>query len=109
MAEFLDFALKLTLVVFMIGNLLDMGLKLQLSEALRDLRDVRFVSLSVLWGFVLLPGLAVAITMIIPMEPPHAMGLILLGMTPCAPFLPPMVERAKGDLGYAAAFSRRPL
>src|SRR5512142_2905838 len=93
-ANVLEVALKLTLVVFMIGNLLDMGLKLQLSEAMQDLRDVRFVSLSVLWGFVLLPGLAFAITMIIPMERAYAMGLILLGVFPCAPFLPPMVERA---------------
>ena len=104
MAEFLDIALKLTLVVFMIGNLLDMGLKLQLSEAIQGLRDVRFVSWSLLWGFVLLPGIAFGITKTIPMESPYAMGLILLGMTPCAPFLPPMVERAKGDMGYTAAF-----
>ncbi len=104
MANVLEVALKLTLVVFMVGNLLDMGLKLQLSEAMQDLRDVRFVSLSVLWGFVLLPGLAFAITMIIPMERAYAMGLILLGMCPCAPFLPPMVERAKGDMSYTAAF-----
>ena len=32
------------------------------------------------------------------------MGLILIGMTPCAPFLPMMVERARGDMGYAASF-----
>ena len=104
MAEFLDLALKLTLVVFMIGNLLDMGLKLQLSEAIQGLRDIRFVFWSLFWGFVLLPGLAFGLTKIIPMEGPYAMGLILLGMTPCAPFLPPMAERAKGDMGYTAAF-----
>lgn len=104
MADVLDLALKLTLVVFMIGNLLDMGLKLQLSEAFRGLRDVRFVFWSLLWGFVLVPGIALAITKIIPIESPYAMGLILLGMTPCAPFLLPMVHRAKGDMGYTAAF-----
>jgi BASS family bile acid:Na+ symporter len=32
------------------------------------------------------------------------MGLILLGMAPCAPFLPMLVGKAKGDLGYTAAF-----
>ena len=30
--------------------------------------------------------------------------MILLGMAPCAPFLPMMVEKARGDLAYAAAF-----
>ena len=32
------------------------------------------------------------------------MGLVLLGMAPCAPFLPMMVDKARGDLAYAAAF-----
>ena len=104
MAETLELVLKLSLVIFMVGNLFDMGLKLNLGEALRDLRNIRFVGFSVLWGFVLLPGLAYAIARIMPMAHPYAMGLVLLGMTPCAPFLPPMVERAKGDMGYAAAF-----
>lgn len=102
--EFLGTLLKVTLVIFMVGNLLDMGLRLRLAEALRDLRNVRFVLASLAWGFVLLPALAYAIASLFPVAHPYAMGLILLGMTPCAPFLPPMVDRAKGDLGYAAAF-----
>ena len=32
------------------------------------------------------------------------MGLILLGLTPCAPLLPMVAERARGDLNYAATF-----
>jgi BASS family bile acid:Na+ symporter len=100
----LEGLLKLSLVIFMAGNLLDMGLRLQMKEALHDLRDVRFVVLSVVWGFVALPAVAYAITEIIPMAHPFAMGLILLGMTPCAPFLPPMVDRARGDMGYTATF-----
>jgi bile acid:Na+ symporter, BASS family len=104
MAEALDTLLKITLVLFMVGNLLDMGLRLKLGEALRDLRDVRFVVLALVWGFVALPALALLITLLLPMAHPFAMGLLLLGMTPCAPFLPPMVDRARGDLGYTAAF-----
>jgi BASS family bile acid:Na+ symporter len=103
-AETLQVILKVTLIIFMVGNLLDMGLRLRLNEALRDLRDARFVALSVAWGFVLLLGLAWLLTHVIPLAPPFAMGLGLLDMTPCAPFLPPMVDRAKGDMGYTAAF-----
>ena len=104
MAEILQILLKASLVIFMVGNLLDMGLRLKLREALGGLRNVRFVVLSVLWGFVLCPALAYVLTMIIPLEPPYAMGMILLGMAPCAPFLPMMVDKAHGDLAYAAAF-----
>lgn len=96
--------LKISLVIFMVGNLLDMGLRLRMSEALRGLRNARFVVASLLWGFVLLPAFAYVITAILPMAHPFAMGLTLLGMAPCAPFLPPMVDRARGDLGLAAAF-----
>lgn len=104
MLETLDKLLKLTLVIFMVGNLLDMGLRLKMKEALAGLRNVRFVSLSILWGFFLCPALAYVLTKIIPLDPYYAMGMVLLGMTPCAPFLPPMVEKARGDMGYAAAF-----
>ncbi|MCK7490681.1 MAG: hypothetical protein MZW92_02035 [Comamonadaceae bacterium] len=40
----------------------------------------------------------------IPLEAPYAMGLILIGLAPCAPFLPMMVDRARGDMGYTASF-----
>ncbi len=104
MTELLSTLLKISLMVFMFGSLLDMGLRVRLREALGGLRNVRFVALSLLWGFVLGPGLASLLTLIVSLEAPHAMGLLLLGMTPCAPFLPMMVERAGGDARYVAAF-----
>ncbi len=102
--ELLNVLLKITLVIFMVGNLLDMGLRLKLTEALAGLRNPRFVMFSLLWGFVVCPALAWLLAHVIPIAHPYAVGMILLGMTPCAPFLPPMVERARGDLGYTAAF-----
>ena len=42
----LDIALKISLVLFMVGNLLDMGLLLKVQAALGALRNVRFVSLA---------------------------------------------------------------
>ncbi len=43
MAPVLTVALKISLVLFMAGNLLEMGLKLDPRNALRGLRDARFV------------------------------------------------------------------
>jgi BASS family bile acid:Na+ symporter len=104
MAEALMLPLEITLVIFMAGNLLDMGLRLDPRDALRGLRDVRFSLYSLLWGFVLGPALAWVITRALALEPPYATGLLLLGMTPCAPFLPAILARAEADLGYTAAF-----
>jgi BASS family bile acid:Na+ symporter len=104
MTETLTILLKITVVIFMAGNLLDLGLRINLQAALRGLRDVRFVTLSVLWAFVLCPALAYVLPMVIPLTPPYAMGLILLGLAPCAPLLPMLSDKARGDLNYAASF-----
>jgi BASS family bile acid:Na+ symporter len=95
---------KVSLAIFMAGSLLEMGLRLNLADAFRGLRSVRFVAHSLVWSFVLCPALAWAITRVFPLEAPYAIGLILLGMAPCAPFVPMLVDKAKGDLGYTAAF-----
>lgn len=104
MLEILRFALKLSLATFVVGNLLDMGLRLELGTTLARLRDARFVILSLLCGFVLCPLLAFGLTRLMPLSPPYALGMILLGMAPCAPALPTLVERARGEIGDAAAF-----
>lgn len=104
MIETLIIMLKITMVIFMVGNLLDLGLRIDIKEAVRGLRDVRFVTLSVLWAFVLCPALAILLTFVIPLTEPYALGLILVSLAPCAPFLPMMTERARGDLNYAATF-----
>jgi BASS family bile acid:Na+ symporter len=96
--------LKISLVIFMAGNLLEMGLKLNPKDALKGLKNIRFISYTLLWGFVVGPALAYAVTLVIPLAEPYAIGMILMGMTPCAPFLPMLAKRAKGDLGYTAAF-----
>jgi BASS family bile acid:Na+ symporter len=96
--------LPITIVVFMFGNLLEMGLKLKLDEALKALRNPRFVALSLIWSFVLGPAFAVLLTKILPLAEPYALGLLLLAMVPCAPFLPVVAQKGRGDLAYVAAF-----
>lgn len=95
---------KIAMVIFIVGSLLDMGLRLNPRDALKGLRNFRFVLYTLLWGFVFGPTLAYVITLILPLDSPYAMGLLLIGMTPCTSLLPVMVNRAKGDLGYTAAF-----
>ena len=79
------------------------GAELAVGEALAALRNVRFIVMTIVWGWVLCPSFAYLLAKIIPMEQPYAIGLILLGMTPCAPFMPMMVKKARGDLAYTGA------
>ena len=98
-------ALSLTLAVFLIGSLLEVGLKLDVGAALRALRNVRFMALSVVWGYALCPALAWALTKVMPLPQAYADGMLFLSMAPCAPFFPMAAQKAKGDLAYMAAFT----
>lgn len=100
----IELLFKSSLAIFIAGNLLEMGLKLNPGEAILGLKNFRFVAHTLFWGFVIGPVLAYVITLVLPLEYPFGIGLILLGMTPGVPFMPMVVNRVKGDLGYTAAF-----
>ncbi len=102
--ETLSRLLSITVVIFMIGSLLEMGLKLDLPETRKALRNVNFLVLCLAWSFLLNPALALLLTKTIPLAKPYALGLMFLGMAPCAPFLPMVAQKAGGDLSYVAAF-----
>ena len=104
MSDILAVLFKVSLAIFMAGSLLEMGLRLNLQDSLRGLRNCRFVAYTLVWSFVLVPALAYGITLLIPLQAPYAIGLVLLGMAPCAPFVPGLVDKARGDLGFTAAF-----
>ncbi len=104
MEQILEKIQTITIVIFMVGNLLEGGLKLDVAEALAALRNARFVVLALLWCSVLGPAVAVLLTKLIPLAAPYALGLALLGMAPCSPAIPMMVRRAGGSLAYMSAF-----
>lgn len=100
----LELLLRLALVLFIAGSLLEVGLRVPLRDAFAALRDWRFTGATVLWGFVVCPVLAIVLTWVVPLEPPYALGLTLLAMAPGAPFLPAVAARAGGTPAYVAAF-----
>jgi BASS family bile acid:Na+ symporter len=97
LSDFLGPLLQVSLILFMGGSLLEMGLSLQIKDATTGLADLRFGVLVVLLGFVLGPAVAMGLAWLLHLEPAYASGLVLLGLTPCAPFLSTVVERAGGD------------
>ena len=100
----LDFMLRGCLVLFMVGSLAGVGLGLTWREALAPLQHLRFVLVSLVASWILSPVLALLLLTAVPLAPPYATGLLLLALAPCAPFAPAMVERARGDTAYLAAF-----
>jgi BASS family bile acid:Na+ symporter len=104
MDTLLQQTMGITIVIFMVGNLLEVGLRLEVFEALAALRNGRFVVISLVWCFVLGPALAVLFTTIVPLAGPYALGLVLLGMAPCSPAIPVMMRKSGGSLAYMSAF-----
>jgi bile acid:Na+ symporter, BASS family len=104
MADLLERLLGVSIAVFMAGSLLEMGLKLDLKRASHALRDVRFVVTAMVWSFAIGPALAMLLAKGLPLAEPYALGLILLGLAPCAPFVPLLAEKAGADLNYVAAY-----
>jgi len=62
MNDILMISFKVSLAIFMASSLLDMGLRLNLSDAIRGLRNIRFVAHTLVWSFVICPALAFLIT-----------------------------------------------
>jgi BASS family bile acid:Na+ symporter len=104
MTDLLEKLLGVTIAIFMAGSLLEMGLKLDLKRAAHALRDVRFVVTAVVWSFAIGPAVAMLLAKGLPLAEPYALGLILLGLAPCAPFVPLLSEKAGADLNYVAAY-----
>ena len=92
-------ALKLTVVVFMAASLFETGLRLPVGKAVRGLRSARLLTYACVFGFVLGPVLAILIARLLGLDAPYTLGLVLLGLTPCAPFLPALAGRAGADNG----------
>ena len=104
MTDLLEKLLGVTIAIFMAGSLLEMGLKLDLKRAAHALRDVRFVVTAVVWSFAIGPAVAMLLAKGLPLAEPYSLGLILLGLAPCAPFVPLLSEKAGADLNYVAAY-----
>jgi BASS family bile acid:Na+ symporter len=89
----------------MVGSFAGVGLGLAPRDVLAPLRHARFVALTLTVSWVVCPAIAYLVLQLIPIETPYATGLLLLALAPCAPFAPRMVQTARGDPAYLAAFT----
>jgi predicted Na+-dependent transporter len=88
-------------LLFVVTSMLAMSLSLSAQQMTQPLKNVRLVVLALLANFVLVPLLAYAITKLIPLDQSLQIGVILLGTAAGAPFIPKLVQGAKGNVAYA--------
>ena len=101
--QFLEITFKPLVFVFAVSNLFYMGLQVKMPEVTTGFRNKKAVALILLWGWVLGPALAYLITLILPLAEPYKITLLLSSLAPAAKYVPLMVEKARGDIGFTGA------
>lgn len=91
-------------LVFTVLNLFSMGLQVNIPVVIKKISNLKFLLMMLVWGWVVGPLIGLLITTLIPMAEPYSQVILLASLAPCAPFLPPMVGRARADVGFAGAF-----
>ena len=92
------------ILLFTVANLFVMGIQANMPEVIAVFKNKKTLALIFVWGWVLGPALAYLITWVLPLAEPYVIVVLLCSLAPCAPFLPPMVEKARGDISFAGAF-----
>jgi len=101
MSEVLEVLAKLSVLVFVISSMFSMGLSLTMTQIISPLKNTRLVILALVANFILIPAIAYGITRIIQLDESIQTGLILLATAAGAPFLPKLVEIAKGNIAFS--------
>ena len=91
-------------IVFTIANLLSMGLQVNLGKMIKIVGNPKFLGLTIGLGWVIGPAIAYLITLLFPLDNKYIIALFIGSLAPCAPFLPPLLPKAHGDIVYAGAF-----
>jgi predicted Na+-dependent transporter len=98
MSEIIQVLSNIFTLVFVVSSMLALGLSLTMQQITGPLRDVNLVVRVLLANFILVPLVAYLINLVIPMDEPLSIGLILLATAAGAPFLPKLVQMAKGEV-----------
>lgn len=98
LADLLTAIAQVAALLFIVTSMLAMGMSLTPTQILQPLKNARLVILALLANFVLVPLLAFVITSVIPLDQALQIGLIVLATAAGAPFLPKLVQGAKGNV-----------
>ena len=101
MTEILTLIFKISVLTFVIGSMLSMGLSLTVKQIITPLENKRLVITALIANFVLVPVLVYLMNMVIPLISGFKIGLILVSIAAGAPFLPKLAEIAKSNEAFA--------
>jgi BASS family bile acid:Na+ symporter len=91
-------------LVFTVTNLLVMGLQVDLGKMFKVVANPKFLALMLGFGWIVGPLIAYLISLVLPLDNMYVIVLFIGSLAPCAPFLPPLLPKAHGDVVFAGAF-----
>ena len=92
-----------SILALVVRSMLAMGMSERLVDVVAALKRPLPTVLALVVNFGFSPLMAVVLSRVVPLQPGHATGLLLLGAAAGAPFLPKLAEIAGGSLAYAVA------
>ena len=95
---------NINVVVFTVSGLLAGGLDCDLKDALKWLRSPKLVVPTLLWGWIVGPAVAWLIAQVLPLSVGVAAGLMLVSLSPIAPFHPLAASKARGDMSFSGSY-----
>lgn len=101
MSEILVVLAQLSVLVFVIASMFSMGLSLKIAQIMEPLKSGRLVIMALVGNFILVPLVAVLITLVLDLDQSVEIGLILLATAAGAPFLPKLAQAAKGSTAFS--------
>ena len=101
MADILATLSNVFLLGFIIFSMLAMGASLTMKEITTPLKNTKLVILALVANFIISPVVGVALAKVLQLESGFGIGLILVSVVAGAPFLPKLVETAKGDIAFS--------
>lgn len=100
MSGILQTLASLSVLVFVVTSMLAMGLSLTIAQIARPLKNASLVVKALVANFILAPLLAYVILLVVPLSEAQSIGLMLLATAAGAPFLPKLVQAAKGNIAF---------
>ncbi|PGF13904.1 sodium symporter [Natrinema sp. CBA1119] len=89
-------------IVFVLSTMFSMGVKLSLSQLVNALRKWRLLTKSLVVNLVVVPLIAYLLVRTVSVETGFAAGIVLLAVSPGAPFGPKLAEVSDSDVAFAS-------
>lgn len=92
---------QVAILAFVVTSMIGLGLSLTVKQILEPLKNVALVVLALLVSFVVAPALAWGLAVLFGLDDAQSLGLLLLGVSAGAPFLPKLAQMARGAVPYS--------